>query len=72
MTFLCFWDRKAFEVRNKSALSLESRILFFNERRILLQEHYVDSHLEQFSSVNRRAEKFNSEDQDMKIYKLVW
>jgi hypothetical protein len=70
--FFFFWDRKAFEIRNKSALFFEFRILFFNERRILLQKHYVDSHLEQFSSVNRRVERFNSEDQDMKVYKFVW
>jgi hypothetical protein len=59
MTFyrLLFLNRKAFEVRNKSILNLEYRILFFNNerRQNLFQNHYVDFHLEQFSFLNRRA-----------------
>jgi hypothetical protein len=59
MTFyrLLFLSRKAFEVRNKSILNLEYRIFLFNNerRQNLFQNHYVDSHLEQFSSLNRRV-----------------
>ncbi len=67
MTFFYFWDRKTFEIRNKSILIFEYRILLFNNerRQNLFQNHYVDSHFKQFSFVNRRIEKFYSEDQDM-------
>jgi hypothetical protein len=58
MTFyhLLFLSRKTFEIRNKSVLNLEYRILFFNNklRQNLFQNHYVDFHFEQFSSLNRK------------------
>ncbi len=53
MTFFCFWDRKTFEIRHKTILNFEYRILLFNNerRQNFFQNHYVDFHLEQFSSV---------------------